>query len=245
MNDFGTDGMNDTNGEEDESGGEPPAVPALAAGDDGVADAGFLAELPAAHRSTVGPVEEARLRGLLERVLVQDEKALATLYELLIGRVYGLSLRITRDTGLAEEVAEDVFWQVWRQAPRYDAQRGTVSAWIQTIARSRALDALRRRPAGPLDGSTERPADDEMAESDPQDLLAATQRDRSLHRALAALEPLPRQIVALAFFRGMTHEEISSHTCLPLGTVKSHLRRSLQRLRHVLETESQNRGVTS
>jgi RNA polymerase sigma factor (sigma-70 family) len=161
-----------------------------------------------------------------------------------IGRVYGLALRIARNPALAEEIAADVFWQVWRQAPRFDAARGSVTAWVLTMARSRALDALRRH--GPLtaqvDVETLPAADDEAAVGglgeggDPQDLVSAVQSHRELRQALTALEPLPRQLLAMAFFRGLTHEEIAAQACLPLGTVKSHLRRAMERLRQVLQS---------
>ncbi|MFX8055595.1 sigma factor, partial [Acinetobacter baumannii] len=82
---------------------------------------------------------------LVARVMDQDERALAVLYEQLSGQVYALCLRITGEVGRAEEVLEDVFWQVWRQAPRFCASRGKVRAWVMTMARSRAIDAARSR----------------------------------------------------------------------------------------------------
>lgn len=175
---------------------------------------------------------EAQLQAWIAAVAGQDQQALAKLYEAMAGRVYGLALRITRQVQSAEEVAEDVFWQVWRQAPRFDATRGSAVAWILTIARSRALDALRRRDrAEPLE-------DERLAaladDADPQDLLAAVQRQHRLHAALRSLDPLPRQLLALAFFRGLPHEEIAAQMSLPLGTVKSHIRRALLRLRQLL-----------
>lgn len=178
---------------------------------------------------------EAELRGWVARMVARDEAALGQLYEALIGRVYGLALRITRNVQTAEEVAEDTFWQAWRQAPRFDAERGTAAAWVMTIARSRALDALRRvEPAESLaDEEDSRP--DEAA--GPEELLAAAETGSQLHSALLGLDPLPRQLVALAFFRGLSHEEIADHTGLPLGTVKSHIRRALGRLRDSLMPE--------
>lgn len=183
----------------------------------------------------VPDADDARLRACIAQIVRQNEQALAELYELTAGRVYALALRITRNVQTAEEVVEDAFWQVWRQAPRFDAARGSVVGWILTIARSRALDALRRDDrAEPLD--EEQLAD--LADGrDPQDLLVAVQREHRLHAALRELEPLPRQLLALSFFRGLSHEEISSQMSMPLGTVKSHIRRSLLRLRDLLGTD--------
>ena len=180
--------------------------------------------------------DDARLQSWIARVVHQDQQALAELYEAMAGRTYGLALRITRHVQTAEEVTEDVFWQVWRQAPRFDAARGSVVTWILTIARSRALDALRRRDrAEPLD---EEGLAKLHGDGDPEDLLAAVQREHRLHAALRDIDPLPRQLVALAFFRGLSHEEIASQMSLPLGTVKSHIRRTLLRLRQLLGADA-------
>jgi RNA polymerase sigma-70 factor, ECF subfamily len=183
------------------------------------------------------PTPEA-LTALLERIARQDEGALEALYEATAGRVYGMALRILRNAENAEEATEEVFFQVWRQAARFDPARGRPLGWLLTLARSRALDQLRRRDEAvshpePETLHPEEP-EGEADSRDPQDLLAATRAYRSLHLALAALEPLPRQMVALAFFRGLTHEEIANHTALPLGTVKSHIRRALAVLRAAL-----------
>ncbi|MDB5813537.1 MAG: polymerase, sigma-24 subunit, subfamily [Rhodocyclales bacterium] len=180
-------------------------------------------------------VRESQLQGWIERITRQDAAALNALYEACVGRVYGLALRITRNAELAEEVAEDTFWQVWRQAPRFDATRGTALAWILTMTRSRALDALRARdPAIVTEDACA--LLDAKGESDdsPEDLLDAVQSEHRLHSALERLDTQPRQLIALAFFRGLTHDEIASHTGIPLGTVKSHIRRGLNTLRSLL-----------
>ena len=182
-----------------------------------------------------GLADEARLQDWIGRIVRQDEQALAELYEAMAGRIYGLALRITRHVQTAEEVTEDAFWQLWRQAPRFDARRGRVVAWMLTIARSRALDALRR--ADHAEALDEESLADQQTDSDPHDLLAAVQRQHRLHSALRRLDPLPRQLLALAFFRGLSHEEIASQMSLPLGTVKSHIRRSLLHLRELLGTD--------
>jgi len=174
---------------------------------------------------------------LIAAVARHDQQAFERLYHSCIGNVFGLALRITRQRETAEEVAEDVFIQIWKTADSFDPRRGVAMAWIMTICRSRALDALRR-------------ADPAMVHPDPhelvgegasdagglQDLLEATQDNQLLHAALAHLSPEQRQMLGLAFFRGMTHHEISVRTGIPLGTVKSKLRRALQLLRSKLET---------
>jgi RNA polymerase sigma-70 factor (ECF subfamily) len=181
---------------------------------------------------------EAQLQAWIQRVIRHDEAAFGLLYEACVSRVYGLVLRITRNAAQAEEVTEDAFWQVWREAPRFDAARGTAMAWLLTIARSRALDSLRaREPAESVEDPTElldAGNDDRMRDPGPMDLLSATQTDHALHDALAKLDAQPRQLIALAFFRGLTHDEIATHTGLPLGTVKSHIRRGLTTLKALL-----------
>jgi RNA polymerase sigma-70 factor (ECF subfamily) len=183
-------------------------------------------------------LDDGQLAGLVARVCDQHEPSLARLYEATSGRVYGLVLRVVRQPSLAEEVVEDVFWQVWREAPRFDAERGKVLAWLLAIARSRAIDALRRQErvrASELavedDEALEALAADHATQDDPFDLVGASQHHARLHALLAALDPLPRQLLSLAFFRGCTHEEIAEQTGLALGTVKSHIRRTLVALR--------------
>lgn len=190
------------------------------------------------------PVDEGQLQAWLARVVRQDEAALAALYRATAARVHGLALRVLRQPQLAEEVVEDTYWQVWRQAPRYDAARGPALAWLLTIARSRALDALRAHRRG----AAQTVSADSLGEAlegersvalpphrdDPEDWLSALQAGAEVHAAMAALDALPRQLIALAFFRGLTHEEIAGQTELPLGTVKSHIRRALALLRERL-----------
>jgi RNA polymerase sigma factor (sigma-70 family) len=194
-------------------------------------------EQPAA--ACAAALGDDQLAGLVLRVCDQHEPSLAQLYEATSGRVYGFVLRILRQASLAEEVVEEVFWQVWREAPRFDAGRGSVLAWLLAIARSRAIDTLRRHER--VRASEVAVDDDEALQSmagphgagsdDPLDLLNAAQHHARLHALLMQLEPLPRQLLGLAFFRGCTHEEIAEQTGLALGTVKSHIRRTLVALR--------------
>lgn len=185
--------------------------------------------------SVTPDAQSTMLAALIARIARQDEEALAALYDAVLGKVHGLVRRIVRDERVAEEVTEDVFFQVWRQADRFDSARGRPLGWILTIARTRSLDSLRRAdPAVPhpdpdlLDGRWS--ADTVSA----YDILDATQEATRLHTAVEALDPMPRQLLALAFFCGLTHEEIAARSDLPLGTVKSHIRRALVTLRGAL-----------
>lgn len=192
------------------------------------------------RRQRIPEADEPALQALIARIIDRDERALAALYDATSARVYGLVLRITRRAALAEEVVEDTFWQVWRQAPRFEASRGKVVTWLLAMARSRAIDALRRderfqHAEMPEEDSFE---DEAGAALPAHDLLEATRSERRVHHAIAALEPRARQLIALAFFRGLTHEEIAALAAMPLGTVKSLIRRSLRQLRQLLDEPS-------
>lgn len=217
----------------DRAAGEPDEAP------DQDADAGHR------HGPRLAEPSPEALAALLVRIARHDEgddqRALEALYRATVGRVYGMALRILRKAEDAEDATEEVFFQVWRQAARFDPARGRPLGWLLTLARSRALDQLRRRDPALIHPEPEalhgNEPEDEAEGRDPQDLLVATRAHRSLHRALTALEPLPRELVALAFFRGLSHEEIASQTALPLGTVKSHIRRALAMLRAALSPD--------
>ena len=214
------------------------------------------ADVDLAPLRSMPSADEPQLQAWLARIVHQDEAALDALYRACVGRVYGLALRIVRNPGTAEEVTEDCFWQVWRQAPRFDPLRGSALAWLLTIARSRALDGLRARRrvlANTVSADALGEAMDALAESvdgaagsaDPHDLLEAVQSNQQLHQALAQLDAVPRQLVALAFFKGLTHEEIASQIGLPLGTVKSHLRRAMLALRKCLGPQTSSASSTA
>jgi RNA polymerase sigma-70 factor (ECF subfamily) len=176
--------------------------------------------------------EERHLRDLLERMCRHDQEALADLYEATKASVYGVALRITVRADAAEEVLADTYLQAWRDASRYMPSRGRVLAWLLTICRSRAIDSLRRRDQAQLLAEPEQLLGNQAdGSADPHEILATVERDGALHAALSELGALQRQLLALAFFRGLTHEEISGHTGLPLGSVKTHIRSAITQLR--------------
>lgn len=190
------------------------------------------------QRGVASPDTESELRRMLAAIAKGDEQALGALYDATVGRVYGLALRIVRRREAVEEVVEDVFLQVWQQAGRYDIARGKPLTWLLTITRSRALDYLRRDDEALVHPEPEtlvaEPGDER---ANPQDLLLALERNSRLYAMLEQLIPVQRQLLALAFFRGMTHQEIAEHTHLPLGTVKSHVRKALDKMREHLGEE--------
>jgi len=142
--------------------------------------------------------------------------------------------RIVQDSHLADEVVGECFWQVWRDASHFDAARGSVTSWLTTIARSRALDAMRRRKVlarheEPLTEQYE--ASWAGTDESPPARLEIRQRDRGLNAALSRIDPMQRQLLSLSFVGGLSHEQVAEHCGLALGTVKSHIRRGLAQMR--------------
>lgn len=173
---------------------------------------------------------------LLRRMAAGNEQALAEFYDRTIGKAYGLALRMTGNAALAEEVVGDTYYQAWRHAGEYDAQRSAPTTWLLIMCRSRALDALRARDPALLHESPHDlvDAEDIPRDSDTVDILASLETRHAVRAAINVLTPVERQMVGLAFFRGLSHQEIATFVGMPLGTVKSHIRRALETLRREL-----------
>ena len=197
-------------------------------------DAARNATAPTLH--AVAP--DSDLTGLLQRVSRRDEAALRHLYQATSAKLYGLAQAMLGNAADAEEVVCDSYVQAWRSAARFDPGRGSVLAWLLMMCRSRALDLLRQRRSRAAAESAASRFAEEDTESAAEDLLHQAQAGTAIHQALDVLSPLRRHLVALAFFRGLSHQEIARAARLPIGTVKSHLRRSLQGMRAVLEGEA-------
>ncbi len=166
-----------------------------------------------------------QLVSLLNRVTDQEEAALEQLYQATIGRVFGLARRILNNDSDAEEIACDVYVYVWSNAKNFDPKRGTVLAWLSTICRSRSLDLIRkRRRHEELD--VPQLSDVDVAESS-ELLIDMMEAGSQAQKALQELPMERRQVLALAYLRGLTHQEISVALELPVGTVKSHVKRGL------------------
>ncbi len=178
---------------------------------------------------------DAALAALIRRMSAADEPAFAAFYDATLGKVYGLALRITGRPDAAEDVVAEVYHQAWRQAASYDPARGRPLTWLLTLTQSRALDNLRRRDAADSHPEPETLAEAQTdATSDPLDLLLTLERDSAIHGALARIVPIQRQLLALAFYRDLSHREIADHAHLPLGTVKTHIRKALLALHSAL-----------
>ncbi len=176
------------------------------------------------------PLQEA-----LRKAAQGEHPALATCYDLIGPVVFSLAVRMLRDRQGAEDVTQDIFVQVWRQAGAYDTGRGSAEAWVMMIARSRILDRLRSRAAGVKvkavgDALPEAPD----AEDWPEDLAISREQAVAVRRALAELAADQRVPVEMAFFDGLTHTEVAEKLGVPLGTVKTRIRLGLMRIREAL-----------
>jgi RNA polymerase sigma-70 factor (ECF subfamily) len=178
------------------------------------------------------------LMDLLSRVALGDQRAFADLYRAASPHLYAVAVRIVRNGAVAEEMLQEAFVSVWHHANTYDAAKSRPITWLTSIVRNRCLDWLRRRDVPMQTVARDDDAEPWDAPSDgpsPVDLLLAAADARALRGCVDALEPGPRQAIALAFFEGLSHSELAAHLRAPLGTVKSWVRRGLATLRRCLD----------
>lgn len=174
------------------------------------------------------------LATLVERMRSGQERALEELYEATVGKLYALASAILRSAEDTEEIVCETYAYAWANAARFDASRGNALGWLLMLCRSRALDRLRQRRASAPDIAALREIDSDSSDQ-PYNILDLMQRRSRVHTALSQLTPERRHLVSLAFLQGLSHQEIAEATRLPLGTVKSHVRRALAQLRDALE----------
>jgi len=172
------------------------------------------------------------LQQLIRRTARRDRAAFAALYAQTSAKLFGVALRIMRQREAAEEVLQESFVAVWQRAEDYDPARGAAMGWLVMIVRHCAIDQLRRNSARPESRSAPEEALLTLVSPDNADSRAEL---GALQRCLDELDPQPRRAVLLAYCYGLTREELAAHLAVPVGTVKSWLRRSLERLKRCLE----------
>jgi RNA polymerase sigma-70 factor, ECF subfamily len=188
----------------------------------------------------VDPTDLARRdRELIREVARGSGDAVGELYDRHGATVYGLALRVLGQPDLAEEVVQDVFAQVWREAGRYDDTRSTVAGWMVMLTRTRAIDRLRARRARPdvssaVDIEQQRHEPLPASTPSPESVTISTQEAGVVRGALATLPDQLRSLIELAYYEGLTHSEIADRTGIPLGTVKTRLRNAMGTLRSAL-----------
>ncbi len=182
------------------------------------------------------PSTDTHLIALLEKIAQRDQAALRALYDLTSGRLYGLALRVVTRSEWAEDVIQDAFIAVWRNAPDYRHSLSPPMAWMGMLVRSRALDLLRRQKTQ-RDESKTIELDSEMSDvlegdsNDPLHDAMISQEAFLLKQCLGRLETKQRQVISLAYLRDLSHSDLATSLGLPLGTVKTWIRRGLQQLR--------------
>jgi RNA polymerase sigma-70 factor (ECF subfamily) len=170
-----------------------------------------------------------------------EERAASELYDRHAAVVYGLALRMVGEAADAEEVVLDAFSQAWRDAARYDTSRGSVTGWLTTIVRTRALDLIRARGrrarmTDDIASDTEAPAGMSEGFPEPDQRVVDGERASAVAAALRTLPDAQRHAIELAFFEGLTHHETAERLREPLGTVKTRIRLGMLKLRDMLGT---------
>jgi RNA polymerase sigma-70 factor, ECF subfamily len=180
------------------------------------------------------PAERDELNRLLIATGRNDQKAFAELYKRTSSKLFGVCLRMLHDRGEAEEVLQETYTTVWRRAASFDAEKASAITWLITLSRNKAIDRLRQHREELLDDPSRL---DEAVDGQPTPAADAETRQeyQRLQHCLDELEPQQRDSVREAFFTGATYNELATRCMVPLGTMKSWIRRSLMQLRTCLD----------
>jgi len=173
---------------------------------------------------------------LMDRVRSQDSAALADLYDRHAPQCLALGERVLRERAESEDVLQEIFVRVWNEPDGYSPARGSVTAWLMSMMRSRSIDRLRRR-------GTRRRAAERAAEQVPAYATAPGRRSSTIVEAVEGLPTDQRLTIELAYFEGLTQTEIASRLQQPLGTIKSRLRLGMKKLREAFEELARQRGT--
>ena len=178
---------------------------------------------------------DTTLIALIDRVALADEKALRELYEMTSSKLYGVAVRVVTNREWAEDVLQEAFINIWKIAGDYKATLSPPMAWMALVVRSRGLDFLRRRASERANRMQE--LDDVISDTvagdspNPMDVAQASEQAKALHNCLSQLDNKQREVVSLAYMRDLSHGELAEQLKLPLGTVKTWIRRGLEQLR--------------
>jgi RNA polymerase sigma-70 factor, ECF subfamily len=185
------------------------------------------------------PLLSSDLESLLRRIARGDNDAFAAFYDHTKTRVYGLVVRVLRDSGYSEETTQEVYLEVWRTASDYDSDRGSALAWLLTMAHRRAIDRVRSEQAGSRRESRYGAANVETPSASAHDPVAdsaiAGEEHRRVADCLKGLTDAQRQCIELAYYGGLTYAEVSQRLVANLSTIKSRIRDALRGLRNCLE----------
>lgn len=185
--------------------------------------------------------ESAEPNDMMRAIAMGKEDAMMAFYDTYFGLVAGFCRKMIYDRGTADEVIQDIFWQVWRQAGEYDPARAKISTWLLTIARSRVIDGLRRLKRQDW-LVVEEHEGSELAETlRSNEVESAVEANFERHRIRQALQNLPppqRDVLYRIHFEGRTAKEVADHESVPIGTIKTRLRLGLEKLRKVLEVQA-------
>ncbi|NWA29262.1 sigma-70 family RNA polymerase sigma factor [Pseudomonas gingeri] len=185
-------------------------------------------------RTLIPTADADQLRQLLAQCSLGNRRAFETLYRSVAPRLHGVALRCLGRADLAEEILQESFVRIWNNAARYEAHLSAPMTWMVNITRNLAIDQLRKRREEPLvDGQEENLADDSPSA---HELLDSAREANALNRCLETLEGLQRQSITLAYFHGLSCAELAEQLPAPLGSVKSWIRRGMERLRRCLES---------
>ncbi|MBC8999636.1 sigma-70 family RNA polymerase sigma factor [Pseudomonas sp. N40(2020)] len=187
-----------------------------------------------AWRLIISIADTDQLRHLLAQCSLGDRRAFETLYRSVGPRLHGVALRFMGRPDLAEEVLQESFVRIWNNASRYEAHLSAPLTWMINITRNQAIDQLRKQRDRPLSDLEQDVLPDESPSAHEQ--LSSAREAHALNRCLETLDSMQRQSISVAYFQGLSCTELAEHLATPLGTVKSWIRRGMERLRRCLES---------
>jgi RNA polymerase sigma-70 factor (ECF subfamily) len=194
--------------------------------------------LPDPRDAQSGTLVGSAPEDLLRRIALGDERAFEMLYDSFAGRVFGLARRIVRNPSQAEEVAQEVFLEIWRRASRFDAARGSATSWVMTLTHARSVDRVRSAQASSDRELKVAHASHEVEIDSVVEAVESNFERKAVQKCLTTLTDLQRESITLAYYSGYTYREVAELLTTPLPTIKTRLRDGMIRLRDCLGVEA-------